>query len=106
MPLGIQLPQDVGCPYGATAKFGHRTTALRSDLWHYRGFYLMVLCSREAQIAVRCFRLQAGGLYRGHSTALPRIWGTSYRATDACSMPCTALLRTCGSATAADIVSI
>lgn len=51
-------------------------------------------------------RVQPGGLYcgRGPSTSLPRIWGTSYRATDACGVPCIPLALACGSATTAALV--
>ena len=50
--------------------------------------------------------MQPRRLYRGPSTALTRILGSSYCATDACGIPCTALVRACGCATVADLGKI
>ena len=82
-----------------------RTTALPRVLWHYRGLGASSSCLQMLGCLAGLARWLLYGFYRGPSTALPRISGTCYRATEPRCIPRTALPRAFGSTTAGDLVS-
>ena len=80
-----------------------RTTALPRALWHDRGLGASIACPQMLGCLAGLAHWLLSGFYRGPSTALPRISGTYYRATEPCGIPRTALPRACGSTTAGDL---
>jgi len=111
--LGDSLGQPLGIPLPCYREILDDYAALPRNFGWYNRAPAGLVCpgadcnlNCQAHIAAWRFRFWPGGLYRGPSTALPRILLTGVRATNACGIARTALPQACGSGTAADLFYI